>query len=617
MELIALRVKRFRSLYETGWIPFSDITVLIGENDGGKTTTIDALDVLLGNRSLDVGDFSHSDSAGAESDEIERESELAIEVKLRVTAAEMDQVRNAAPLAKFDGDTLHLVRKGSLTEEGPTVSRLKIVAIAPEDPRLHRDADGLRLQELRQFVDEQVINVAGPRNQKDSFIQAILAAEEHLSWGPCELEVGPAILRSLPILTLYPNDLDPEQVVSTVLRSVFAQEIRSDHYQDRLEQIGREIRSVLDEAISQLKPLVTKYRPDIADVRVTPRLDFERGYQGAGLELIGGSGQPISLAKRGLGIRNQVTLAVYEWNSEILRTRIAEGVRPTILAFDEPDLHLDYGSQRRLFDLIRGFAGPGVQVVVATHSLNFVNRVPIYKLNGYRLDSAAHTVIENVPSGPEAEELFLYQLGAGMGLENSLMFYERCFLVVEGRTEMPLLPRLYELYTGASMWSEGIRQLDGEGNGGARLFAKFLNRSRRNVVFLVDEDAMTAPGSGRVFSKEQLLADGFDVETQVHFVGPRELEEAFSNEVWARVGNAFYPRDGDQSWKGEDFEQMRHDQQRKFKDALLQAFRTDPATLGLKLAHAVEVADEIPEPIRSCFDGARTIANRMAGEGLS
>ena len=313
-------------------------------------------------------------------------------------------------------------------------------------------------------------------------------------------------------------------------------------------------------------------------------------------------------------MRRQVTLAVYEWNSEVLRSRVAEETRPVVLAFDEPDLHLDYGSQRKLFDIIRGFTGFGIQVVVATHSLNFVNRVPVNKLNHYSLDSSERTEIEHVPSGPDAEELFLFQVGAGMGLENSLMFYERCFLVVEGATEMGALPSLFERHTGTTMWSEGIRLLNGKGNGGVRLFAKFLNQSRRNVVFLVDEDAKTQSGSERMFSGERLAADGFDIDGQVHFLGPREFEEAFADEVWAKVGRAFYPREGEVQWSAAEFEQMRQETERRFKDSLLRAFRTDPATLGVRLAQCVEFSSEIPDAIRTCFDRARQMANRAEQE---
>ena len=54
MQLISLRVEHFRSLYETGCVSFHDMTVLIGENDAGESTTLDAMEVLLGNRQPDV-----------------------------------------------------------------------------------------------------------------------------------------------------------------------------------------------------------------------------------------------------------------------------------------------------------------------------------------------------------------------------------------------------------------------------------------------------------------------------------------------------------------------------------------------------------------------------------
>ena len=43
MFLEAFRATHFRCLHGTDWIPLHDLTVLIGENDGGKTATLDAL----------------------------------------------------------------------------------------------------------------------------------------------------------------------------------------------------------------------------------------------------------------------------------------------------------------------------------------------------------------------------------------------------------------------------------------------------------------------------------------------------------------------------------------------------------------------------------------------
>jgi predicted ATP-dependent endonuclease of OLD family len=58
--------KNFRSLYNTGWFPLHELSILIGHNDGGKTSAIEALELFLtNNKPLDedfipssIADFS-------------------------------------------------------------------------------------------------------------------------------------------------------------------------------------------------------------------------------------------------------------------------------------------------------------------------------------------------------------------------------------------------------------------------------------------------------------------------------------------------------------------------------------------------------------------------------
>ena len=65
MQLLAFRVQHFRCLYDTDWIPFFDLTLFTGENDGGKSTTLAALCLFLDPRAAPTNeDFSFA-AAGA------------------------------------------------------------------------------------------------------------------------------------------------------------------------------------------------------------------------------------------------------------------------------------------------------------------------------------------------------------------------------------------------------------------------------------------------------------------------------------------------------------------------------------------------------------------------
>jgi len=61
MKLTAFKVEHFRCLFSTDWIPFSDLSIFTGENDGGKSTTLYALEVFLTPKKIPIADdYSYS-----------------------------------------------------------------------------------------------------------------------------------------------------------------------------------------------------------------------------------------------------------------------------------------------------------------------------------------------------------------------------------------------------------------------------------------------------------------------------------------------------------------------------------------------------------------------------
>jgi len=50
MKLQLIRIKSLKCYKDSGVIPFHNLTVFIGENDAGKSTVLDALDLLINNK---------------------------------------------------------------------------------------------------------------------------------------------------------------------------------------------------------------------------------------------------------------------------------------------------------------------------------------------------------------------------------------------------------------------------------------------------------------------------------------------------------------------------------------------------------------------------------------
>ena len=316
---------------------------------------------------------------------------------------------------------------------------------------------------------------------------------------------------------------------------------------------------------------------------------------------------------RGAGLQQQVTMAAYEWSTGVLERRQQEGGHPLILAFDEPDVHLDYKAQQHLFNTIGRFAETNIQVVIATHSINFINRVPIHQINHYSLapdQSRSITDTLQPSDDPEEREFFLNRLGTNMGLENSTMFYERCFLTIEGKTEEGALPRLFELCVGTTTHSRGVKLVNSYNNHGAIVAAQFLHRNGRSVVFLVDEDTTLNKGTSRLLTQQNLQRAGFPIDRR-HIVGPSCFEYAFSDDVWCRVLN-MHQIENQKVWNSSDVANLRTTP-KAFLDSIQEILGGESKPrIGVWLAAAVKDADEIPEAIRKCLVQADQLANPTA-----
>ena len=66
MKIVSLTLENFRSYRTHVTIAFNDLTVLIGKNDIGKSSVLEALDIFFDNRSIDKNDINIEAAANGE-----------------------------------------------------------------------------------------------------------------------------------------------------------------------------------------------------------------------------------------------------------------------------------------------------------------------------------------------------------------------------------------------------------------------------------------------------------------------------------------------------------------------------------------------------------------------
>jgi putative ATP-dependent endonuclease of the OLD family len=501
-----------------------------------------------------------------------------------------------------------ILRRVSTQDEPVLVQLLRAV---PTDASL-RGLDSAGRDELRARAGAYGLSAEGPATAKESWrIPLQRLADQQLREGRCTQEWVPApkqVIERLPAFLHFSStqEPEPEREIGTALRAVFRQLLEVEDRLAPVRELENQLQRALAEQARTLCDLIAARCPELGRVAVSPTVSFSEGLYGVEVYRISGDGRQVGLRQSGAGRRRQVNLAVWEWTRRL--TDSAPSSAPgVVIAYDEPDTHLDYGHQRQLMDLILDqCAGAGVQMVVVTHSLNLIDRVDVADVVHLRLDEHERTVVERLLSPNHSEvDRYLAGVSSAMGLRNSVLLHERCFLGVEGDTEMQCLPVLFQLATGKPLQSAGIALINGRNNEGALRVAEYLHQSGRRVALLVDADSSTKPSSRKVFHPDKLKAAGFTT-AQMLFIGTEEIEDAFSDGQWADTANALWPRNDGRSWLPDDFVALRGEA--KFSKALDHMVRcvSDSAPMSkqqllLGLATRLRTPAEVPSEIHQKF----------------
>lgn len=594
MQVVSVAVEGFRSLEDVVSLSVESPTLLSGHNDAGKSALLDALRFLLNDLTLQDRDRTYCSADTGDDDEplvdesgnVRRVETTAVTGTFELSLAEMTELGMASPVL------LRRIRRGAETVV------YEIMTDVPTDERLCGYA-GEKVAQLAVRAQELGLEVG--TGKKPELLAALDAAAKVATPRRRDWEAAPAAaLKLLPnvlAFTLTGSD-DAEGAIRTALQARYKLLLDDDSRKNALSQIEDELRQALVDEATELTEHIRSHLPDLGSVSILPELNFSNSLKTTQVSIdAGGGGEDVRLSEAGAGRARQVALAVWEHTQNLLT---AGG--DVVLLYDEPDTHLDYGNQRRLMTVLRKqFELPNVRMVIATHSMNLIDGIDI--ANVVHVRHHKHRTVLDVLADDSQTGRHLGAIAASLGLRNTVLLHERLFVGVEGATEQAALPVLFKLATGRHLESAGIALWNCGNHEGAANFAEFLVTHKRQVGFIVDTDAIKLPKSP--FSTDKLKARGID-PTTCELVGDNELEDTFSDEQWAQVANAEWPRNEGATWTPADVLALRSE--RKFSGALLNLFQAgsdvgpnSKPQLVTTLALTLRTPAEVPHTLRDIF----------------
>lgn len=384
MRLIELKLKNFRCYKELTSIYIKDLTCILGKNDIGKSTILEALDGFF-NDNVDKGDLNTDIQSGTIEitcvfDEVPKSIILDSSVE---TSPEQENILNS------NG---HLEIK-KLFKIGSTISKSTIlVALHPTHEKL-RDILSLKNTPLKSLAEEVGANLEGVNKTKNpSLRKAIIDSIESPKQlieikvdGSLDTEnnlkaIWSRLKTYLPIFSIFKVDKnidDKDKDVQDPMKHAIKESLAVPRIIELLEEIEKEVKEksteVAELTIEKLKEIDESLAEKLkSDFSKSPSWDkvFD-------LTLLNENNIPLN--KRGSGVKRLVLLSFFQAQAE--KKKVENNSPSIIYAIEEPETSQHPNHQLILIKALQELSEQeNIQVLFTTHSSNLVKEIPVESL---------------------------------------------------------------------------------------------------------------------------------------------------------------------------------------------------------------------------------------------
>ena len=418
MLLKQLDIKNFRGIEELS-LPLDDLCVLIGENNAGKSSVLDALRICL-TRSLtrrstvfDEYDYHLADASA------EPAKSKPIEITLTFAENKKDEWPDAISQRLSDAEQVDDKGLRSVTLRVTSAFDPAINDFATEYNFLDLSGNPL----IKAKNPHQLINL---QQLAPTFYLASLrdAAQEFRArspfWGP--------FVRALALDDEARAEL--EAALLELNKKVLDKHTAFESVKEQLKKTA------------ELLPLGDT---DPVSIEAVPSKVFDI-LSRTQVHLACATGAHIPIVRHGSGTQSLAVICLFD---AFLQSQLKEGYgeyAEPLLAMEEPEAHLHPSAIKAVGSMLQELSG---QKLISTHSGDFLAGIPLKRIRRLRrVDGkiSVHRLEDGVLTQDEIKKLD-YQVRTTRG---SLLF-SRCWLLVEGETEAPFMSECgramgYDLY---------------------------------------------------------------------------------------------------------------------------------------------------------------------------
>jgi len=423
IQIDVVRINGFRGISDIE-VYLPKVTVLIGQNNAGKTSVIKSLQLALGDYSRQLSDEDfHIGDDDKRRDKITVDLRfIAIEGGSRSDKFSVEWQREFGDKVQAEADgkqfvAIRTVAKPDKVKGGYNVERFHLDTW-PELKDWHvasvrtKNKIGRRLDSVPFFSIDAQRDIHSELTERSSFIGRVLSGVEYDETDVSELE--------------------------GMVAEVNKEAIEKSEPLKRLKKHLDDLNQSFDgSGQTELTPFPKKIR-DLAK-----RFTVHFGESGA---------SSFSMEYHGMGTRSWASMLTVKAFIELTAKKHEEESEPffPILAAEEPEAHLHPNAQRTLFQQLQD--NPG-QVIISTHSPYLAGLARLANLRGI-VKNSKNIKSTKLIGGLDSADIHFLQREI-MRFRGELLF-SKAIILFEGVTEEQLVPAMFSRYFETSAFSRGV-----------------------------------------------------------------------------------------------------------------------------------------------------------------
>lgn len=396
MKLIAVTVKNFRCYQHETILKIDDLTTIIGKNDIGKSSILEALEIFFNNTSVKIEQGDANIYSGSSDVEIACEF-IDLPKELSVDSGAPTSLQ--AEYLLSSNNTLKIKKVFSCNKKTPT-SETYIIANHPTASGVDNLLE-FKEKELQKIIKDNDLDSKLKGNP--TMRKAIWDSVPDLQLKEIELPVSKAkedskklweqIDSYLPIFALFQSDRsshDSDNEVQDPMKAAISKAIAE--VQDDIEKIQQKVKEKAEEIAKNTHEALKTIDANLAS-KLEPKFTPPTAAKWNGLFSINmDTDDGIPLNKRGSGVRRMILVSFFK--AEATKKLEDSNKKSIIYALEEPETGQHPKNQKILIDsFITLSQEENCQVMLTTHSPGLASELPVTSVRFINRLDVGHPII--------------------------------------------------------------------------------------------------------------------------------------------------------------------------------------------------------------------------------